>query len=178
MLLLGFSDTLLGALHRPSLTSLTLGYAAGGREVVHIHRSILKNEQLACMHTVMKSVLVERDTTAADAPCGICFADYPQLTDTRLAQLLGSYNDLMHLETLLHTCDGIDYRLIAALLDNRSQSEAAEQLFLTADSIKYRVRKMRRLLGCESTQALTAFLHTWIDKANLQNRMHTILSAE
>lgn len=175
LLLLGFSDTIVGALHRPSLTSLTLGYAAGGREVVHIHRSIPKNEQLACMHAVMKSVLVARDTTASDAPCGICFAEYPKLSDGQLAALLGSYNDLMHLENLLHTCDSIDYRIIVALLEGVSQSETAEQLFLTTDSIKYRVRKMRRLLGCESTQALTAFLRTWIDKANLQKRMETIL---
>lgn len=175
MLLLGFSDTIVGALRRPSLTSLTLGYAAGGREVVHIHRAIQKNEQLACMHAVMKSVLVARDTTASDAPCGICFAEYPKLSDGQLAALLGSYNDLMHLENLLHTCDSIDYRIIVALLEGVSQSETAEQLFLTTDSIKYRVRKMRRLLGCESTQALTAFLRTWIDKANLQKRMETIL---
>lgn len=178
MLLLGFSDTIVGALHRPSLTSLTLGYAAGGREVVHIHRSIPKNEQLACMHAVMKSVLVARDTTEADAPCGICFADYPKLSDNQLTALLGSYNDLMHLENLLHTCDSIDYRLIAALLEGSSQGEAAEQLFLTTDSIKYRVRKMRRLLGCESSQALTAFLRTWIDKTHLENRMKTILTDE
>ena len=178
MLLLGFSDTIVGALHRPSLTSLTLGYAAGGREVVHIHRSIPKNEQLACMHAVMKSVLVARDTTEADAPCGICFADYPKLSDNQLTALLGSYNDLMHLENLLHTCDSIDYRLIAALLEGSSQGEAAEQLFLTTDSIKYRVRKMRRLLGCESSQALTTFLRTWIDKTHLENRMKTILTDE
>ena len=178
MLLLGFSDTFVGALHRPALTSLTLGYAAGGREVVHIHRAIPKNEQLACMHAVMKSVLAARETTAADAPRGICFADYPELSDSRLAELLGSYNDLMRLENLLHTCDSIDYRLIAALLEGSSQSEAAEQLFLTTDSIKYRVRKIRRQLRCESTQALTAFLRTWIDKANLQKHMETVLTAE
>ena len=130
------------------------------------------------MHAVMKSVLVARDTTEADAPCGICFADYPKLSDNQLTALLGSYNDLMHLENLLHTCDSIDYRLIAALLEGSSQGEAAEQLFLTTDSIKYRVRKMRRLLGCESSQALTAFLRTWIDKTHLENRMKTILTDE
>ena len=170
MLLLGFSDTVLGALHRPSLTSFSLGFAEGGAEVVHIHRAVQKNPQLACMHAIMKTTLFVRDTTAAEAPRGICFADYPRLPDAQIDALYASGKKLMCLENLLRSCDRTDYRLMLALMDGMSQGEMAEHLYLTVDSIKYRVRKLKRMLGISTVRELATFLCKWLDRDRMQTR--------
>lgn len=171
LLLLSFSDTELAALGTPSLSSFSLNFAAGGREVATIHRAFEKNDLMAYMHIVLKSRLSARETTATPNPCGIVFFKQETFGKEEIDALTEPQTHCMALEKLLAIADRIDLTILYGLIADRSLAEIAAELFLTREAIKYRVRKYGTQLQCENAQALAALLKLWIDPEKLKQYM-------
>ncbi len=171
MLMLGFTDSNLSALHRPSLTSTSLNYFAGGQEVVSLHRRLTKNANIAHLHTVMESRLQKRDSTAAVNPCGIRFSDLPKMMEAALADALCKSDHLMRLENLLGEADHTTLRLLLGLLREQSVEHMAEELFFSKDNVLYHLRKIKHALHTDSTKALAAMLRRWVDADALEAYM-------
>ena len=105
MLMLGFSDTTLAALHKPALTSVSLNYEDGGRAVVRLHRMLAKHEDMAHLHFIMKSSLLLRDTTEAAFPPGMRFSEMTPVSDAEIFRLICTRKHFMMLENLLNYAD-------------------------------------------------------------------------
>lgn len=168
LLLFSFSDTILSGLCAPSLTSLSLNYIDGGREVVTIHNAIQKNPKMAYMHIVMKSALSARETTNALSPCGITFSHFEQMPEEKMKEIIAPQRKCMALEKLLRLSDETDLAIMHGLITQTTLTEIASRLYLTRDAIKYRVRKFKEMLKCESTKDLAAILRLWIDPVKLE----------
>lgn len=169
--ILSFSDTLLSGLCSPSLTSLSMNYIDGGREVVTIHNAIRKNPKMAYMHIVMKSAFSARETTLTQSPCGINFSEFEDFTDEQIKEIIAPQRKCMALEKLLRISDETDLAIMHGLIIGATLAEIASRLYLTRDAIKYRVRKFKEMLKCESTKELSAVLQLWIDPAKLEERI-------
>ena len=163
LLILGFSDTTLASLHKPALTSSSLNYEVSGRAVVNLHRKLAKNEGMAHLHYIMKSSLLQRDTTAATAPSGICFAALPSPSTAEILHMLDTRRHFMALENLLNYSDKITLKLMLGLMEGKTVDALSKALFFSKDGLLYHLRKLKNAFGMESAKEIGAFLCTWID---------------
>ena len=167
--LLSFSNTILSGLCSPSLSSISLNYIDGGKEVATIHKALSKNDRMAYMHIVMKSMLSARETTAAENPEGIAFSNFTTLSDSELEQTVAPSKKCMALEKLLALSDETDLSIMHGLIADATLGDIATRLYLTRDAIKYRVRKFKEYLKCDSTKELAAVLCAWINTDKLED---------
>ncbi len=165
---LSFADTVLSGLCSPSLSSISFNYIDGGKEVLTIHNALCKNPRMAHMHILMRSRLAIRETTAVQNPEGICFFTEHPYTEEELHTLLRPSAPCMALEKLLQSSDETDLAIMHGLIEGATLTEIASRLYLTRDTIKYRVRKFKEKVKCENTSLLAALLTRWIDPAKLE----------
>ena len=168
LLLLSFSGTILSSLCSPSLSSISFNYTDGGKEVATIHRTLEKNKRMAYMHIVMKSLLEKRETTLLENPCGMVFSDYGEYDYEIIKAVIAPQRKCMPLEKLLAMSDESDLAAIHGLVEGATLSKIAERLYLTRDTVKYRVKKLKEALNCSSTNELSEFLKRWIIPQNLE----------
>ncbi len=166
LLLSSYSNLLIGQLYSPSITSASLAEEIGGIEVVRLHRTLEKNPQIHMLNAMMRVDISVRQSTAANAPAGLRFADY-SVSDTNLEKALAPRTNLMRLELFLETCDALDMQLLCGLIKRTPQKELADRLSISTDSIKYRLRKIRKHFGYPDTKQLSEFLSYWIDPDKL-----------
>lgn len=166
LLLASFSDLLIGRVHAPALTSASLSERICGKEVVRLHRALMRDPQIAALHALMRADIAVRQTTAQNDPCGIRFAD-AVLPDETLDRALAPRVKLMRLELFLKTCDVLDLQLLCGIIEGTPQRQLADRLYLSRDSIKYRLRKIRTHFDFASAEELRAFLAFWIDPKKL-----------
>lgn len=172
--LLSFSNSILSGLCSPSLSSISLNYVDGGKEVATIHRTLEKNERMAYMHIVMKSQLSARETTQTENPCGINFSKFTHFDLATTRQIIVPQNKCMALEKVLANCDETDLKIIHGLVISSSLSEIDERLYLTRDTIKYRVKKFKDILGINKTPEISELLKRWINPSKLEEMILTI----
>lgn len=165
---LSFADTVLSGLCSPSLSSISFNYIDGGKEVLTIHNALNKNPRMAYMHILMKSRLAIRETTAVQDPKGICFFMEEPYSDEELHTFVRPQRPCMALEKLLQLSDETDLAIMHGLITGMTLAEIANRLYLTRDTIKYRVRKFKEMLKCKSAKDLSSILHLWIDPIKLE----------
>ena len=168
ILLLSFSNSILSNLCMPSLTSISFNYTDGGKEVATIHRLLEKNQRMAYMHIVMKSQLSKRETTMLENPCGIVFSSYGEYDYDKIKSAIAPQHKCMLLEKLLAMSDETDLAIMHGLIEGMTLGDIATRLYLTRDTIKYRVRKFKEYLKCQSTNEFSELLIKWIDPIKLE----------
>lgn len=166
---LSFSDTILSSLCSPLLSSISLNYTDGGKEVATIHRAIEKNSRMAYMHIVMKSMLAARETTKTENPTGMCFTEISKLSEDEIRRIIKPQSKCMTLEKLLARSDETDLAIIHGLVCKRALGDIASRLYLTRDTVKYRVKKFKEYMKCGTTSELADILSAWIDAGKLEN---------
>ena len=174
MLMLGFSDTTLAALHKPALTSVSLNYEDSGRAVVRLHRMLAKHEDMAHLHFIMKSSLLLRDTTGVTMPLGMCFSEIPLLSDDEISWLINTRKHFMTLENLLNYADTVTLRLMLGLMDGKTVDSISKELFFSKDGLLYHLRKLKSAFEMESAKEIAAFLCTWINRDALECYIHQL----
>ena len=174
MLMLGFSDTTLAALHKPALTSVSLNYEDGGRAVVRLHRMLAKHEDMAHLHFIMKSSLLLRDTTEAAFPPGMRFSEMTPVSDAEIFRLICTRKHFMMLENLLNYADTVTLRLMLGLMDGKTADSISKELFISKDGLLYHLRKLKSAFGMENAKEIAAFLCTWINRDALESYIHQL----
>ena len=105
------------------------------------------------------------------------FSASAQYDEARLQEIIAPQRKCMALEKLLFLSDEIDLAILHGLLTDLSLTEIASRLYLTRDAIKYRVRKFKERMKCESVRELAAFIKRWIDPAKLEDMLIGIRKA-
>ena len=168
LLLLSFSGTIISSLCMPSLSSISFNYTDGGKEVATIHKTLEKNKRMAYMHIVMKSQLSARETTALKSPCGMIFSDYGNYDYDKIKLTIAPQHKCMILEKLLAMSGDSDLAIMHGIIEGATLGEIATRLYLTRDSIKYRLKKIKEYLNCDSSAELSELLKKWINPASLE----------
>ncbi len=174
LLIMSFSNSIISGLCSPSLSSISLNYVDGGKEVATIHRALEKNPRMAYMNIIMKSQLFARETTSTQNPCGMVFSDYPFYNNEEILKIISPQHKCMLLEKLLAMSDASDLAIMHGLIGGATLTEIAERLYLSRDSIKYRVKKFKEALKIETTTSLSAILKKWINPNLLEEMILAI----
>ena len=171
ILLLSFSNTAISSLCYPSLSSISLNYTSGGKEIATIHNLIKKNPHMAYMHIVIKNCLAARETTENFNPSGIVFSELPRIGDDELIEITSPRTKCMSLEKLLAVCDDIDLKIMHGLILSRTIDEISKSLYLSYQTVKYRIKKFKAALDFSTTAELSAWLKLWISPDNLEKKI-------
>ena len=168
LLVMSFSNSIISSLSSPSLSSISLNYVEGGKEVVTIHRALEKNPRMAYMNIIMKSRLFARETTDTENPSGMIFSEYPFYNYEEVQKIISPQHKCMALEKLLASSDICDLEIMHGLLTGATHNEIATRLYLSCDSIKHRVKKLKEQLKCDSSAKLAVILKKWIHPDRLE----------
>ncbi|MBQ8836679.1 MAG: LacI family DNA-binding transcriptional regulator [Clostridia bacterium] len=168
LLILSFSNSNLSGVCYPSLSSISLNYKDGGREIATIHKALVKNNRMAYMRIVMKSQLFARETTEKEKPSGMVFSSYPAYDYEALKTIVAPQLKCMALEKLLENSDSTDLAIMHQLCLGSTIDKIALNLSYSRETVKYRIGKLRKILKFPTTAELSEWLRIWIDPNKLE----------
>ncbi len=168
VLLLSFSNTILASLCSPSISSLSLNYANGSKEIATIHKLINKRNNVSHVHFIMRSKLFKRESTKKFNPEGIVFSKLPSFSEEELIEITAPRKKCMSLESLLATCDKTDLKILRELILSKKIDEIGKDLYLSYETVKYRIKKFKSVLGFDTTAELSSWLRIWVNLYNLE----------
>lgn len=175
LLIISFSNSNLSGICSPSLSSISLNYKDGGKEVATIHKALGKNDRMAYMRIVMKSRLFARETTEKENPSGMVFSSYPAYDYEALKTIVAPQLKCMTLEKLLENSDPTDLAIMHRLCLGATIDKIAQSLSYSRETVKYRVGKLRKALHFSTTAALSEWLRIWIDPNKLEKMIQSLL---
>ncbi len=148
-----FSGTLLAENCTPSVTSAEMNFYEYGRSAVEVYSMLLKNPCLSSASVKMKCGIVPRETTGF-TPCsdksGVVYEAVRSLSggdvETRFYDD-STVSSLLTLGNLLSSCDTADLEMLPLLAKGLSYEVIAERLYMSANGVKYRVKRLIGLCG-------------------------------
>lgn len=148
----------------PSLTGVTLDYEEVGRQAVRLFSWLYRQKPCTNVSVRVRSRLVIRQSTAMQQPSAVepshlfipdSEPDGIYLYCDQEARTIQSIVDLLNLS------DETDERLIQGLLENQTNAQLEESLFLSSYALRYRLKRMMALAHCERKQDLIEFLKVY-----------------
>lgn len=150
LFIVGFANTHLGRINKPSVTSVALNYEEYGRTAVDIYCMLKKNPNLHSVNVNVKSDIVVRDTTK-NIPVNRIDSEFADSKDKDFK----FYDDtevrqMVKMEKLFENCNESDVTVLSMLANGESYEKTAEKHFMTVNGIKYRLDRLCRICGFES----------------------------
>lgn len=142
-----YGDSVLGSKFSPSLTTITLNHEQLGVQAINLCRFHAANDEkmsvtvrIPCEIHAMKSTefMPFDKPKSSDKQCE--FSDDVFKSDKDLAHL-------QSLEKMLRACDEADFEIINSLLCKNSYAKTAEMLFMSENSVKYRIKRLLSAIG-------------------------------
>lgn len=71
--------------------------------------------------------------------------------------------ELIRIETFMRSCDTLDFDILTYVLQgNISYQNISELLFITENTLKYRIKRLKELLGVSHKSEMTALLSKYM----------------
>ena len=158
---ISFGNSLLGGLTEPSLTTVEQDFYQLGEQTVLLFAFLAKQKNKVSL-TAKIPCRIRVDSSTG-------YQEYrPEYTSTRSAIKGESfYNDpvvdsVMKIESLLMKCDKTDYRILCGLYENIPYPQLSERVFVTENTLKYRVKRMMGICGVKSKEELSTLLFGYL----------------
>lgn len=159
------AGTLLSGFFRPSITHTRINYPSFGSAGLDLSRILLKNSSANSVNIYLASDFVPGETT-----CNLPFVqDAMQEVQSILKNDEKYYSDLeidemIKVETLLNSCDSADLQLLRGILAGKTYAVLAEELFMSTNGIKYKLKNMFQLCGVSARVEFVALLKKYISE--------------
>jgi LacI family transcriptional regulator len=154
---ISYGNTILSRLIRPTLSSATLNYGDAGHLAVESFFHLRQNAQISSELISVRGTIAVRETTAGFQTT--VSYDSPRRNDPVQFHNSGFFDDpiiknLSQIEIFFNQIDQTDLRILACLLDGVHYAEIISDLFLSDSALRYRIRKMEKLLKLDSRREL------------------------
>ncbi len=163
-----FSGTLLAKNCAPSVTSAEMNFYEYGRSAVEVYSMLLKNPCLSSASVKMKCGIVPGETTNL-TPCSVKSGIVCEAVHSITGGNGGTrfYDDstvssLLTLGNLLSSCDTADLKMLPLLVRGLSYEAIAERLYMSANGVKYRVKRLIELCGVSGKKEFSRFLSKYM----------------
>lgn len=165
---ISYGNTVIARLYGDGITSVTVNYHDCGKAAAETHFNRLKYGWSA-VTILLKSELYIRGSTAH-----IAYA--PSLTPPQALDLHPPVEQVAfraptmpigRLERLLAVSDIADLRLLYCMLSDYSYEKTSEFCFMSSETVKYRIRKIREMLLAESKADAAVMIRKYIQKEKL-----------
>ena len=162
--IISHGDTILSRLYGDGISTVSTGFYACGKAMVEAHVHRLKYDWASVM------IRVNCNFTCRGSTSGNGKYPAPQSLARHTNQ-----NLLTRLESMLASCDIVNFKLLYALICDYSYEHMCELCFLSHGAVKYRIRQMRLYLNCQSRKEMTNLIKSYISKESL---LHLIKERE
>ena len=146
----------------PSITCVTLNYEEVGRQSVRLYSWLIRQKPCSNVSVRVRSHLMIRESTALQSPAA-SEAKSSLATSPSVPKDVYLYCDpeakrLQAIESILNICDETDEQLIQGLLNQQTNAQLEENLFLSSYALRYRLKRLMSLANCEHKHELLEFL--------------------
>jgi len=164
------AGTLLSQFFTPSITHTRINYTAFGKAGVDLCRILQKNSGANSVNIYLSSEFVPGDTTCALPLAKEAMAENQSITkndDKYYADL--EIDEMIRVEMLLNTCDEVDLQILRAVLAKKTYSAIAEELFMSVNGIKYKLKNMLNICCVGTKTEFLALLQKYIKPSQENN---------
>lgn len=157
----GMGDTLIGRYTQPSLTSTANDeFFEMGCQAVNMWRIITDHPYLSNMTITVSTDIIPRGTTAFMPPrqdaCIFPREEAPRVT-------IGVQNRVIRsLENCLRGSDEMDMQILHAILEDKSNEQIENDLFLARNSVCYRLKKLYQLANVSNRSELKRLFRQYL----------------
>lgn len=148
-----FGDTLLARRFCPELLTVSAQYEEFGRAALSVCELLAKNPALNAVSVTVKWKISDgrspelRTAVPLSSPAVSPAADEQFYRD-------GELRNMLELENMLNACGETELRILDLALSGASNEEIASKCFLSENTVKYHLKKLRTLCGCRSKDEL------------------------
>lgn len=153
-LVAGFGDMLLGKFTMPPLITGTIDDREMGKCAADIACYILDNPKVAGIGITVGSKLRGKHLEKQEPP----FTDGAEQPVTIDFFGCETISELDRLEALLSSMDREDYVILHGITQKKTYEEIAEQIFLSTNAVKYRIKKMLGRMQVDSKEKLLSYI--------------------
>lgn len=158
----GMGNMLVSMCSTPPLTTFQHNYYEVGVQAINLWELLEHSPNLDAINILLHGKLVCRGSTAYQTPPpyeGLRSStayDHPELS-------IGKVNRTIRgLENCLLQCDKLDFGIIREIILGSSLEDAAEALFISQGTLRYRLKKMYQAAGVSSRQELERILKRYV----------------
>lgn len=151
-LVVSYGDTMLSKRMGADILTVSMRYEEYGDAAVSICKALNKNPSLLYMNVAVKwkisknTASFKNDFADVLSPEDISFsnsADEVFYSDKEMYEMI-------LVENMLRSCDELDLKLLDAVLKGDSYETAAENCFISQNTVKYRIKKLMNLCKTEN----------------------------
>lgn len=148
----------------PSITNLKTNYSSFGEVGVQLAKLLKKNSNINSIKCCLTSEIMPGQTTEF----------LPVLLDKESFYVVDNENEdnfysdsevdeMIKIEKLLNACDKTDKSLLKFVSDGASYSEIADKLYMSTNTIKYKMKGMYEICGVDSKSSFLELIRKYIN---------------
>ncbi|MDW7655891.1 MAG: substrate-binding domain-containing protein [Bacillota bacterium] len=155
----GIGDTTIARMVRPTITTAKLDYIEAGKKAVQIYNFLQKYPGLTSLTaTINCNILVGEST--ANQPIDN-WTEHKSIIEK--SNPVPFYNDpdvvdVLNIEYFISRCDDIDVNILKGIAKNMKYFDLADELHISENTVKYRVKRMLGHANLESREQLIDLL--------------------
>lgn len=162
--IVGFGNLLIGRYFSHELTTMTLNDEELGRQAVAMYAYLVKSEVDINVQMTIPCELILGITT-----------EYRKMGKQKLSLKAHTVEDnyfytdadvseLMRIENFLVRCDETDLKIIRGIINNVSYAVIGDNVYVSENAVKYRVKRMLQSVGVESKSDFCKLMRTYCMK--------------
>jgi len=156
-----FGNSLLTERTHPTITTASLDHVEMGRQAVKLYAWLYHQEVPASVSVRVRSKLTARQSTESVDQIvideKICSGRMDAMENIDI-YMDEEVNRIMRIETLINACDKTDVKYCRGLIRQQSTTVMQEELFLSQSALRYRLKKIMTVAGCDTPEELREFL--------------------
>lgn len=154
----GYGNYLIGMCCAPSITSAAIDTKALARQAFHISKLLSTWPEISHMVASIDCAIVPRGSTNF-CPVSQNRLNHSEPVKQMYSRTLDGATGVLHnLENCLCQCDELDAKILAAILQGDSYEKIEAELFISSGAIRYRAKKMFRILDTSSRNSFQNLL--------------------
>ncbi len=162
------NGSLLGSSFTPSITNTRINYEGFGKAGLDLCRILQKNSLVNSVNIHISSSFITGETTD--------FLPLPDFCKNEVVSVEKSrdtfYDDfeideMLKIETMLNACTSDDLLIIKRVLEGKVYSDIADELYMSANGIKYKLKNMFKQCGAASKNEFVNILSKYIEPSHL-----------
>lgn len=161
-----FGNRAVGRYHIPAVTTMTMDMQTVGEQAFQVWRFLMKNErrQETTLRITVPSRLLIRESTAYTRMKAGAYA--PAVPDSDPFYHNPTIAVLERIENCIRQRDGIDMRILCALMDAKSYEQISDELFISGSTLRYRLNKIYADAGVKGRQAFEKLIRAHLGGGN------------
>lgn len=165
---ISFGDTMVARLYDKGLTTVTVPYYTCGKVAAETHFNRVKHGWSAATILIQSDIVIRGSTNYVKyVPSNIPPKPQDLHPQTEPIYFRLPNMKIGYLERLLAVSDLSDLRLMYCMLCDYSYEETASLCFLSVETAKYRIRKIREMLHADNKAEAVELLKRYIQKETL-----------